>query len=368
MSPASLGRAGAALALACLAAACTKHDKEFGSISEFVPKDTAALEAALPSDTLRCATLNMSVGFPVSQLVFTDMANPVVAYSALDTLYKRYLRTRPKDRMKAMAHAIDSLKLDVVGLQEVLRLERDGVLIDDYLQELVDSIKADGGPAYIVYALPLNDTTLSGAKDGQSLRIDFREGNALLINPAFVVQDTARLDYFNVYHLPGDNPVKSERALAYAKFRTPRGVTWQVYTSHLEVFEGVSSNQAAELVKFEQAHEIRKGGKTAAPQVVLGDFNVDHDQGAHRILQDAGFSDTFDSTRGDPGSTCCVASSALWAPDTSFSERRIDFIMARHWVKTLEHATALRGPFTAPDGVRLFATDHRMLHATLVGQ
>jgi hypothetical protein len=34
----------------------------------------------------------------------------------------------------------------------------------------------------------------------------------------------------------------------------------------------------------------------------------------------------------------------------------------------VEHATALRTPFTAPDGARLFATDHRMLHATLVAQ
>jgi endonuclease/exonuclease/phosphatase family metal-dependent hydrolase len=360
--------AALALALACLAVACTKHDAEFGSTGAFVPKDTAALDASLPQDTLRCATLNMSVGFPVSQLVFTDMADPVVAYTALSGLYNRFIRTRPKDRIKAMAHAIDSLKLDAVGLQEVLYFKRDGVLADDYLQELIDAIKADGGPAYQVFPIALNDTVLAGAKGDSAISIEFHEGNALLVHPGMTVVASDSLRYYNVFRLSAENPTKSERALKYVKLRSPKGVIWQVYTTHLEVFEDVSSNQAAEVVKFEQTHEDRKGGKTAAPQVILGDFNIDAGTGAHRILQDAGFSDTFDSARGDAGTTCCVAASALWAPDTVFSERRIDYIMARHWVKTVEHATALRGAFTADDGTRLLATDHRMLHAVLVAQ
>src|SRR5207245_368925 len=106
-------------------------------------------------------------------------------------------------------------------------------------------------------------------------------------------------------------------------------------------------------------HEQRDaGGKTTAPQVVLADFNVDPDVGAHRILQDAGFSDTFFPVPGDTAGTCCVAKSELWNTAAIFDQRRIDFIFARHWVKTLEQTTALRGPFTARDGTRLFATDH----------
>jgi len=362
-------RALAALALSCLAAACTRHDSEFGSLRAFVPKDTVTADPATSRDTLRCATLNMSVGFQVSQLVFTDMSNPVVAYDALAGLYAHYLQTRPKDRIWAMARAIDSLKLDVVGLQEGLHFKRNGVLIDDYLQELVDSIKADGGPAYTVFSVPLNDTVLTGMKGDTSLRIDFHEGDALLINPAFAVLDTVRMKYLNFYELKGTDPTKSERGLGYAKFRTPKGVTWQVYTTHLEIFDEVSSSQASELVKFQQQHELRgAGGKTVAPQVVLADFNVDQDVGSHRILQDGGFSDTFVPTAADPGFSCCVAKSALWDTAATFSNRRIDFIFARHWVKTLEQATALIGPFTARDGTRLFATDHRMVRAVLEAQ
>lgn len=362
-------KSGVALALALLAIACSKIESDFGSTGAVIPKDTVAMSNASPADTLRCATLNMSVGFPVSQLVFTDMAVPETAYAALTRLYDRYVQTRPRDRMKGLAHAIDSLKLDVVGLQEVLYFKRNGVLIDDYLQELVDSIKADGGPAYIVYPIPLNDTVLTGSKGDSSIRIDFHEGNALLINPAFNVLEKDSLRYFNVFRLSSDSPTESIRALGYAKFRTPKGVTWQVYTTHLEVFEDVSSNQAAEMVRFQQARQVKNSaGKTAVAQVVLGDFNVDPGTGAHRILSDAGFSDTFDSTRDGDGSSCCVANSALWDTTAGWSSRRIDFIMARHWVKTVEHATALRGPFTTGDGTRLFATDHRMVRAVLVAQ
>jgi endonuclease/exonuclease/phosphatase family metal-dependent hydrolase len=353
------------LALACLAGACSKHDAEFGS---FVPLDTAALDASRPQDTLRCATLNMSVGFPVSQLIFTDMADPEVAYVTMTGLYDRYLRTQPKDRIKAMAHAIDSLKLDVIGLQEVLQFKRDGMVVNDYLPELIEAIKAEGGPAYQVFSVALNDTVLSGAKGDSSIRIDFHEGNALLVHPALTVLAADSLFFYNVFRLTSESPTKSERALQYAKVRTPRGVVWQLYTTHLEVFPDFSSNQAAELVRFQQLHEVRKGGLTAAPQVILGDFNENAGEGAHRVLQDAGFSDTFDSTHSDSATTCCVAASALWLPDTAFSERRIDYIMARHWVKTVEHATALRGPFTSGDGIRLWASDHRMLHAVLVAQ
>lgn len=364
--PAALA-ACAALALAILAIACSnKIDSDFGSTGAVVPKDSLTLADSARADTLRCATLNMSIGFPVSQLVFTDMAQPETAYTALTTLYDRYLKTRAKDRMKGMAHAIDSLKLDVIGLQEVLYLKHNGVLIDDYLQELVDSIKADGGPSYIVYSIPLNDTVLTGTKGDSSVRIDFHEGNALLINPKFTVLEKDSLRYFNVFRLSTDNPTESIRALGYAKFKTPKGVTWQVYTSHLEVFEDVSSNQAAEVVKYQQGKEIKDStGKTAAPQVILGDFNVDPGSGAHRVLTDAGFSDTYLE---EEGSSCCVAKSALWDTTAAWSSRRIDFIMARHWVKTVEHATALRGPFTAADGTRLFATDHRMVRAVLVAQ
>lgn len=370
MRTARILKAASVPALALLAImACSKLDSDFGSTGAIVPKDSLAIVDSFPIDTLRCATLNMSVGFPVSQLVFTDMAVPETAYAALTKLYDRYVQTRPKDRIKGMARAIDSLKLDVVGLQEVMYMKRNGVLIDDYLKELVDSIKADGGPEYIVYSIPLNDTSLTGSKGDSSIRIDFHEGNAFLVNPAFKLLEADSLRYFNVFRLSTENPTESMRALGYVKFRTPRGVTWQVYTTHLEVFGDISSNQAAELVKFQQGKESRDSlGKVDVPQVVLGDFNVDPGEGAHRILSDAGFSDTYDSTTGDGGTSCCVAKSALWDPAAGFSERRIDFIMARHWVKTLEHATALRGTFAAGDGTPLFASDHRMVRAVLVGQ
>jgi endonuclease/exonuclease/phosphatase family metal-dependent hydrolase len=305
----------------------------------------------------------------VSQLLFTDMKNDTVAYNVLDSLFRRYQRGRPTDRIKAMARAIDSLKLDVVGLQEVMSFTKDGVKVNDFLAELAADIIALGGPAYHVLPCPLNDTLLVGKKGGNTLTIAFHEGNAILVNPKFQILDSARFLYFSLLPIPTNQGTVTQRALEYVKFKTPKAITWQAWTTHLEVFEDFSSSQALELRRIVDSLKLRdSAGKETAPQIVLGDFNVDPNVNAHRVMQEGGFRDTFDTTSADPGYTCCVAASALWVPDTAFSNRRIDFIFARHIVKVTEHQVAVNGPVLTSDSVRILATDHRMVRATIVGQ
>jgi endonuclease/exonuclease/phosphatase family metal-dependent hydrolase len=359
----------AGLASALLIFACGKQSGDIGGTGPIVPKDTAKLDATRPTDTLRFATLNMSIGFPVSQLIFKDMANPAVAYNELDSLFKRYQRTRPKDRMIAMARIIDSLKLDVVGLQEVMRFTKDGVLVDDYLQQLADAIKAGGGPAYAVLPCPLNDTLLTGTKDGNTITISFHEGNALLVHPSLMILDNANFIYFSLFRLPLANATRTQRALGYVKVRSPKGITWQIWNTHLEVFEDVSSSQAKELLVLRDSLRIRTAsGDDSVPQIVLGDFNAAPNEDAHRVMQEGGFTDTFDPAAVDPGYSCCVSGSSLWDTTAAFSNRRIDFIFGRHVLKAFNHGIGLAAPFTAGDGTRLLATDHRMVHATVVGQ
>lgn len=368
---ARLRRAGAALFLAgLLVFACGRQDSDFGGTGPVVPKDSlVAVDTTRAADTLRFATLNMSIGFPVSQLLFTNMANDSISYEVLSDLFARYQKGHPGDRIRAMARAIDSLKLDVVGLQEVMSFRKDGVEINDFLQELVADIAALGGPAYKVLPCPLNDTVLTGKKAGQTLTIAFHEGDAMLINPDFELLDSADFIYFNLLPLPTGDGQVTQRALQYAKFRTPKGIVWQAFNTHLEVFEDISSNQALEVRRIADSLKVTdSAGKETVPRIVLGDFNVSPGTGAHRVMTDGGFRDTFDSTSGDPGFTCCVAASALWVPDTAFSDRRIDFILARRISAVLEHRIAVNTPVAASDGATVLATDHRMVHATLVAQ
>jgi endonuclease/exonuclease/phosphatase family metal-dependent hydrolase len=364
-----IGAILAAGSLAILAAACSKTSSDFGSTGPAVTKDTVVHDSSKASDTLRFASLNMSIGFPVSQLLFTNMDDSAIAYTVLDSLFKRYQRGLPNERIKGMAKAITALNLDVVGLQEVMSFTRDGIKVNDFLPELVAEIKKAGGPAYIAYGNPLNDTLLSGRLNGNRIEIKFHEGNGILVKPDFQVLDSARFIYFSLLPIPTNAGTKTQRCLGYMKIKSPKGIIWQVYNTHLEVFDEFSSSQALEMLSIVDSLKVRNGaGKDSVPQIVIGDFNVDPNTNAHTIMQEGGFRDTFDSVSTGPGYSCCLAASALWNPDTTFSNRRIDFIFARHIIKAIEHKVALDSAIVTDAGVRLSATDHRMIWTRVVGQ
>ena len=359
----------AVAAAVMLTVACSKSTSDFGSNAPIVGDDTVVFDPAKPADTLRFASLNMSIGFPVSQLLFTNMDDTAIAYTVLDSLYKRYQRGLPTERIKGMAKAITALNLDVVGLQEVMSFIRDGVRVNDFLPDLVQAIKDAGGPAYIAYSNPLNDTVLTGRLNGQHIEIKFHEGNGLLVKPEFQVLDSARFLYYDLLPIPTNAGTKTQRCLGYMKIKSPKGIIWQVYNTHLEVFEDFSSSQALQMRHIVDSLKTKNAGGTHyVPRIVIGDFNVDPNTGAHTIMQEGGFKDTFDSVSTGPGYSCCLAASALWNPDTTFSNRRIDFIFSRRIIKALEHKVALDSALVTDAGVRLMATDHRMIWTRVVGQ
>lgn len=357
----------AAAGAALLALSCSNREQTIGVTA---PVDTSAAWLAVdpgkPLDTLRFATLNMSIGFPVSQLLFLDMANDTIAYDQLDTLFKRYQLGKPTARIRAMARAIDSLDLHVVGLQEVMRFNKDGVPVNDFLAELAAEIKALGGPAYHVLPNPLNDTVLAGAKGGKTITISFNEGNAMLVHPDFQILDSANFTYFSLLPIPTSAGTVTERALQYVRFRTPKGIVWQAFNTHHEVFEDYSSSQTLETRKIADSLKIKDATGKEVPRIVMGDFNVSPGTYGHRIMTEGGYRDARDSAATDPGGTCCIAGSALWDTTSAFSERRIDFIFARHAVKAFDHKVELAG--AVGDSVRVLASDHRMVRATLIGQ
>lgn len=359
----------AGCAMILLAQACGKNETDFGGTGPIIPKDTVSLDTAKPSDTLKFVTMNMSIGFPVAQLIFTDMADSAVAYKVLDSLFKRYQRTMPKERIKGMAKVIVELNPDVVGLQEVMAFTKDGVLADDYLPDLVKSIKEQGGPEYQSYSVPLNDTLLTGSLNGNSIRVAFHEGNAMLVRPGIEILERARFIYFTLLEIPTEAKTSTQRALAYMKLRTPKGITWQVYNTHLEVRPEISSSQALEIRVLVDSLKLRDSmGLETAPQVVLGDFNVDPNTNAHTVMQEGGFSDTFDATSADPGFTCCIENSTLWNASSIFSDRRIDYIFSRHIVQALNHKVVLKDSIQTAGGAWILPSDHRAVTVQIVAQ
>jgi endonuclease/exonuclease/phosphatase family metal-dependent hydrolase len=355
--------------LACAAAiswwsGCGKNAAtDFSGTNPDVKSDSlVAVDSTKPLDTLLVATYNMSIGFPVSQLLFTNMTDPVVAYHALDTLYARYSRGVPSERLKAMAKAIKDLDLDIVGFQEVMTIGRDDVQINDFLPELLADIKAIGGPDYQSYRTALNDTVLAGAADGKAIKIKFHEGNALIAKPGFRILDSARIDYFSLFPIPVAGNHKSERCVAYLRLQSPKGIVWHVYTSHIEVFPDYGNSQVSQLRKV-----VADKGKGKDPQVILADFNSDPGTDGDQVMIEGGFLDTY-SGPSDSGFTCCVAASELWNTKATFSDRRIDYIFVRRIAKVLETHTALVSPWPVNATDSVWASDHRMVWSRLVGQ
>lgn len=323
-------------------------------------KDTAnpivAAEAGKALDTVRFASYNMSVGFPVAQLLFINMKNDTIAYKALDTLHARYLQGKPSARIRQAAQAIASLNLDVVGLQEVETLSRDGVLQNDFLAELLADIKALNGVEYQARYVRLNDTVMQGGSGAKVIVVHFSEGNAVLVKPGIAIVDSAHVKYFAENLFPLSDSMRVGRGYDYLRLRTAKGAQLQVYNTHLEDFSEYARSQASELKRI-----IACARLPGHAQAVLGDLNADAGNDAHAILLEDSFYDTHGLLSDTSGSTCCLANSELWNPAADWSNRRIDFILAKGITKVISKGTAL----AAPDSSGVFASDHRMLHAAV---
>lgn len=367
----------AALVLAAaLAASCGKSGDVAGGGGVKLDVDTTGMvpiDPSLPMDTLRVASLNMSIGFPVAHLLFTKMDIDTVAYIEIQEMFSKYLKGYPSERIKAMAREVYRESLDVVGLQEVMSLWKSGVLVNDFLAELRAEIKALGGPNYTVFNTVLNDTSLSGKKGDSSITITFQEGNALLVRPSIIVLDSIRHPYFNLLKIAFFDTVVTERSVDYLRLKTPRGVEFQVFNTHLEVITTNRVSQGKELAKLANTLQLKaqRAGKVHGKlQVIMGDFNCSPSTEAHLVMEDTGFVDTFrgPGVARDEGLTCCVKESQLWDPAAPFTNRRIDYVMARGLVAPILSRTRVKGVFTTPDSIPFLASDHRMVVSHFTAQ
>lgn len=364
---------GAVLAVGLFPAACGGS----GDITGSTKIDTAvditgkyALDPAKPAETLSVATFNMSIGFPVSQMFFKDMDNPDTAFKTLQEMYERYDRGFPTERLKAMGRVIAAETPDVLGLQEVMTIWKDGELKNDFLAEVVAAIKDEGGPDYQVFRTVMNDTVLSGKTKDSTVTIGFLEGQSFLVKSTFTVLDSVRFRYISLLKIPLGNQPVSERGADYLHLRSPKGNEFQVFNTHLEVviagsYAGVS--QSIELVYKADSLQSRVG-KRGRLQIVLGDLNAEPSKLGHSTFTGRGFADTFDGVSQDSGGTCCVAGSALWFPEALFSNRRIDYVLARGMTESLSSKTTLKGAYTLPDSTRFLVSDHRMVFARFTFQ
>ncbi len=335
--------------------------------SDPVPQDTGAVllepDPDKPLDTARVATLNFSVGFPVAQLIFKNMDDDSVAYIELSRLDSLFMLGNPGERIEAMADSCAASGARVFGVQEVMAYWRNDEPISDFLAQFRARLAQVTGRPWKSAVQVLNDSTLTGRLGDDSLQIHFREGNALVWDAAWDSVGYRDSVFENLLPIPIPGAKPTERGVQFLTLEHPQGHRLQVFNTHLEVTARERPNQAAEMARWLDAW--REPGVT---QVLLGDLNAIPDDTAYRLLvTDWFWHDAMAGASGDT-TTCCLDGSELWNPEAGFSGRRIDHIFAKRIWGVGERGVLLRGTFTNGSGNPQFASDHRLVVASLLLQ
>jgi endonuclease/exonuclease/phosphatase family metal-dependent hydrolase len=342
------------------------RDHDFGNGPSTFDSTITALkqmDSSRPVDTLRVGSLNMSIGFPVSQLLFLDVTIDSVAYKSLDTIATRWRRGRPDDRIRLMAQAIVTHKLDVVGLQEVLVFTLNDSTPHDFYNLLKAELERLTQTPWHGMRRVLNDTLLQATWAGRSLKVRFAEGNALLVRDGFSISDSGSTSYQSLLPIQIEGAKPTERGFNHARITGRLGSQWSIYNTHLEVLEPYRSTQAAELVK-----EMTGQRKWNVAQVAIGDFNDAPKTGSTQIIGESGMLDSRELVKVGPVGTCCVDDSRLWDDKAGFSNRTLDYVFVHHVLGALTWNRGWEGALPMPDGSMLWPSDHILVTTTLISQ
>jgi endonuclease/exonuclease/phosphatase family metal-dependent hydrolase len=270
-------------------------------------------------------------------------------------------------RAAAIADEIARNRPDVVGLQEVSKLDLDLRSLGgsteihlDYLAILQAALAARG-LSYRVAATVQN--TQAAPVPGISLT-DF---DAVLIGPRVDLGSTVVARNFSTNIGTVATNVTIIRGFIQIEAKVD-GRRYAVLNTHLESGSAGGLDQ----LRAAQALELIATLGTTSPAILLGDFNDVAGSPMHQVLLGAGFSDVWAELRPRArGFTCCQIEN-LSNPRSDL-DQRIDYVFARgtgtRWdpVKGEVHLTGERARDKVPGPVHpLWPSDHAGIVATLI--
>jgi endonuclease/exonuclease/phosphatase family metal-dependent hydrolase len=352
------------MSLALCLAACGSADD---SVDERANVGLQEPVAGAATDTLRVATLNMSVGWRAESLVLNKLSDTAVVYSAVQTLYNQFETSQPSERIRVMARAIVAHPVDVLALQEVqvMRLNASPEFhFLDTLLTVLDSL--EGGRKWQVARQQINRVNANVANaEGSRLDIAFWEGQATLVRTSLEVVESDSAVFSKLVSFPilSEN-FDSERGYVRTTVRKPSGAVWQLYNTHLEV-ELLSLFNAPQGIELNSVVWDDWQNLATGAQVVLGDLNAYNGKAGLGALTSAGSGllDAWNVANGEEtvaAYTCCVAN--LDDPLSGGYDRRLDYILVRN-VLTVENVQSL-----SLQGSSVWGGDHAMVRAELIQQ
>ena len=321
-------------------------------------------------DTVLAVSHNLSIGFRVEDLLFINTSVDSVVYQRAERIYSSAARSLPRERIRAVAASIAALRPDLVGLQECLRLERDGIVVMDMLDTLRRDLDSLGLSGWTLHNEPMNrfDMTVRHPR-GDSIVVGFHEGLALLVGPRWTAEHENLFPFESVLSVKilGRRAV-SERAAQSMVLRRDDGFRLEAWNTHLEVFAFQRKNQASELAFAVDSLGWVRRAEPPTARVLFGDLNAEPGLEADAVLRQAGWRDAWEddpSRTGDPGFTCCVSDPRSSTAGYRTGGRRIDRVMHQGGCAVDSARLLLDDWFVTPAGDTLWASDHAMVVARI---
>ena len=258
-----------------------------------------------PKDRITAVTFNMYTGFDVETRVaeFETGGDPkIIAQEIIND----FESTLPKERISLIAGEIVKSSPDFVGLQEVTLFTVFPTIAVDFLEELKNEIKAQGGGEYesiVIDNLTLRETIDTGTPIPASVAYQDRE--AVFYKKEFKIQGEAVK-----YQLPSHrDPVTFNgeeiifyRGLVGARFKYGNDQLVSFFSTHLDqaYLGDIQKNQMQDILDFLREYSSDEN------LVLVGDFNLREADDTYKLAPAFGFTDTFRLLNPDAqGFTCC---------------------------------------------------------------
>ena len=305
----------------------------------------AATPARTTSGEVTVMTRNLFIGSDLTPVI----AAPTIEqfFAAVNGVLAQIAANNFPERSIALAREIADKKPHLVGLQEVSHLTLNGSTgappFRDYLNDLLDSLAAQGAVYYVAGEVRNLDVTIPVPGLGLVRAVDrdvvLARGDVaaapVSVPGCRTSADGCNYQTFAPLNTPG-GIINNERGFMVVDAAVA-GETIRFVNTHLEVPElprVIQALQAAELIG-----RLNAMAQPGLPVVIAGDINSAPTEGdvittggvipsAYRQFLIAGYADTWTLRPGkSPGLTCCEANNLTNAESQQF--KRVDVIFAQ---------------------------------------
>ena len=327
---------------------------------------TAADGAQRKPLTLTVMTRNLYLGANLDAIVRAPSA--AEAFAAVERGWAQVQANNFPARARAIAREIAAAKPDFVGFQEAVLYRAQAPadftvthatrVVLDYVKELRKALAARKLKYRFLGVGSWTDAELpSGSPPSMDIRLNVRDALLVRTDKKIKILRVARGQYATTTPLFGGFVI-AKRGWIFAD-ASISGRRFRVTTTHLESFND-ESNVA-------QARELATdpGLRTAAPTVLLGDFNSRADGSTtptYANLLAAGFRDAWVQARpNDVGLTCCFGEDLRELGGPFYS--RIDYVLVRNGFRGV--AAGIVGEEQRDRSAGLWPSDHAGVWARL---